>query len=241
MGFFKFDPHLHTAETSKCGRIPAAKLVDTYHARGYQGIAITDHLHETYISLLYCYDDWDTCVDRFMDGYRRAKARGDEIGLSVIFGIELRFLENDNDYLIYGADEQFLRAHPYLHRMGHQAFYDAFKDEVLIISAHPFRENNQVVYPDCVHGIELVNCHPDHANCNEQALLLAKQKPSLYRLCGSDTHRKGDEALGWVLFENPIHDSLDYKKAVESRRYTLGCLKESDQAIIQEAQAHFQA
>ena len=55
--YSKFDLHVHTAETSKCGTISAPKLVDTYKANGYDGIVITDHLHETYISLQNCRDD----------------------------------------------------------------------------------------------------------------------------------------------------------------------------------------
>ena len=43
-----------------------------------------------------------------------SKARGDELGLDVILGAELRFPENDNDYLVYGIDEAWLRANPYL-------------------------------------------------------------------------------------------------------------------------------
>ncbi|MDL2259237.1 transposase, partial [Eubacteriales bacterium OttesenSCG-928-K08] len=107
---FKFEPHTHTAETSKCGRIPACELVETHHALGFSSLAVTDHLHETYIQLLYCRDDWNTCVDRLLDGYRRAKARADELNMFLLMGIELRFVESDNDYLIYGADEDFLRA-----------------------------------------------------------------------------------------------------------------------------------
>ncbi len=154
---YQFDVHMHTAETSKCGRIPAADLVDRYKAAGYDGIIITDHLHQEYISLLYCYDDWDTCVDRFLDGYRRAKKRGDEVGIQVLLAAELRFAENDNDYLVYGIDEAWLRAHPYPFRMGPVEFFQRFQDDLLIVQAHPFRDGNRFVRLDCVHGLEVVN------------------------------------------------------------------------------------
>lgn len=236
---FKIETHMHTAETSKCGCIPAEKLVALYMALGYQGIVITDHLHAEYIDLLYCRDDWDTCVDRYLDGYRRAKAHGDRLGLDVALGCELRFTENDNDYLVYGIDEAFLRAHPYPFRMGPEAFWDRFNQEVLIIQAHPCRAGNTFVRTDCVHGIEIVNGHLEHENYNERALELCKRRPSLFRMAGSDTHRKGGAGQCWATFAKPIRDSFDYADAVRSGDYTLGSIQPAGQAVLREADAFF--
>ena len=236
---FKIEGHTHTAETSKCGRIPAAQLVDMYHSLGYNGLAITDHLHEEYTSLLYCRDDWDTCVDRFLDGYKLAKKRGDELGMSVIFGAELRFQENENDYLIFGIDEAFLRDNPYLFRLGLEGFYNKFHNDVLILQAHPFRENNPFVDPNFIHGAEIVNCHPDHKNYNANALAMCKENPGLYRICGSDAHRRPHVGRSFVLFDQPVNDSYEYKAAVESGCFSLHCFEEEDQAILREAEEYF--
>ncbi|MDL2235685.1 PHP domain-containing protein [Christensenellaceae bacterium OttesenSCG-928-L17] len=239
MGVFRFEPHTHTGETSKCGRIPARELVDLYKKMGFSGIAITDHLHESYIDYLYCFDDWNTCVDRFLDGYRRAKTRGDEVGLSVTLGMELRFLENDNDYLVYGIDEAWLRAHPYPYRMGPEAFFQTFGAELLIIHAHPFRAGNTFVRANCVHGIEVVNTHPEHPNFNERALALSKEVPTLYRLAGSDTHRKGQEGKAWVEFDRAIVSSKEYRNAIVRGGYRLGCALEDGQAVIADMETYF--
>jgi len=232
--YYQYDVHLHTAETSKCGRIPAADLVDRYKAAGYDGIIITDHLHEDYVSLLYCYEDWNTCVDRFLDGYRRAKKRGNEVGLTVLLGAELRFPENDNDYLVYGIDEEWLRTHPYPFRLGPVEFFRRFQKELLIVHAHPFRDGNQFVRLDCVHGIEVVNTHPNHKNHNELALEAFHKYPHLYPLCGSDTHQKGQECASWVRLEQPIRDINDYIQTVRQGAYTLGCKGEEHSRILQE-------
>lgn len=233
---FRFDPHMHTAETSKCGRIHAVDLVNRYKEAGYDGIAITDHLHEEYISLLYCFDDWQTCVDRYLDGYRRAKEHGDKVGLEVILGAELRYGENGNDYLVYGIDEAWLRSTPYPFRMGPEAFFQRFGQELLIIQAHPFRDGNEFVRVNCVHGLEVVNSHPDHVNDNHKSLALYQQNPHLYRLCGSDSHRKGEDRLAWVDFPQRFSDSYGYKAAVEQGGYTLGTLIEADQEYIRQAE-----
>ena len=232
--FYQFDVHMHTAETSKCGRIPAADLVDRYKAAGYDGIIITDHLHEEYISLLYCYDDWDTCVDRFLDGYKRAKKRGDEVGVQVFLAAELRFAENDNDYLVYGIDEAWLRAHPYPFRMGPVEYFRRFQHDLLIVQAHPFRDGNRFIRWDCIHGLEVVNTHPDHENLNEASLEAFRHQSHLYPLCGSDTHRKGQECASWVLLEQPVRNIQDYIAAVRQGAYTLGCKNETDQKILEE-------
>jgi len=45
---YLYDTHIHTVETSPCGRIPAAETVDYYAAHGYSGLVITDHLHSEF-------------------------------------------------------------------------------------------------------------------------------------------------------------------------------------------------
>lgn len=229
----KFDMHVHTAETSKCGTVAAPDLVRVYQEHGYDGFVVTDHLHETYISLQNCRDDWQECVTRFLFGYKEAKRAGDEIGFNVAFGVELRFPENDSDYLLYGIDEEFLRSNPYLYRTDHASFFQKFGDQILIVHAHPYRDCDEVFY-DSVHGLEIVNCNPRQKNRNELALQLAKENPRLYRLCGSDAHRPGDEARAAVCFEEKICDSFDVMRAVRSGRYRLWC-PEFDSVIKESA------
>lgn len=50
------------------------------------------------------------------------KGGGEEYGLNVILGMELRFPENESDYLIYGIDEKWVYGHPWINRMDHQTF-----------------------------------------------------------------------------------------------------------------------
>ena len=105
MDGYLFDPHTHTAETSKCGHLPAAEVVDRYVRQGFSGLVVTDHLHPEYLSRIDTDHDWNKVMDHYLSGYRASKARGDELGFDVILGAELRFPENDNDYLVYGIDE----------------------------------------------------------------------------------------------------------------------------------------
>ena len=215
---FKYELHLHTKETSRCGHVWAADQVRTYKELGFAGICVTDHFHNTFFKSLDCADDWDACMDVYLRGYRAAKEAGDRLGLDVILGLELRFPENDSDYLVYGVDEAWLRANPWTTSMDHQSFYDRYRDEVLIIHAHPYRYCD-IVYYDCVHGLEIANCNPRHDSRNHLALELARANPHLIRTTGSDAHRPGDEGRGCVAFEERVRDSFEMKEALVSRRF----------------------
>lgn len=239
MSVYRYDPHVHTAETSSCGWMPASHVADLYHAHGFAGFAVTDHLHEAYIRSLECPNDWEKCMEHFLTGYRIAKARGDALGMHVLLGVEIRFPENDSDYLLYGLDEAFLMANPYLHRLGHEAFFSKYGDQLLIVHAHPYRNGNRVVFDACVHGVEVVNGNMRHRNDNALASALCARNGRLYRMCGSDTHRPGDEAHAWVDFSEPVSDSFAFKALVEKGAYRLG--SDYDPALIAAANAHLEA
>ena len=230
---YRYELHLHTSETSKCGHVPAADQIRTYHDLGYTGVCVTDHLHNAQIAYFDVAHDWNVIIDRYLAGYRAAKTAGDALGMDVIFGVELRFPENDSDYLIYGIDEQWLYDHPWITDMDHQSFFDRYRDEVLIIHAHPYRTND-IVYYDCVHGLEIANCNPRHDSRNDLALQLAKEHPHLYRTVGSDAHQIGDEGRAAILVESRIRDSYALKDVITSGRYRNWCpefdsiLKESE-------------
>ena len=210
---FKIDPHIHTAEVSQCGYLSAADVVGRYHALGYDGIVITDHLHDGYISSLDCKDDWNACVKHFLQGYEKAKAVGEQLGLQVMLGAEIRFLINDSDYLLYGIDEDFLYRTPYLYRLDPKEFFTRFGGDILIIQAHPFRNGNEILV-DCIHGVEVFNGNPRHDNRNEKALELCENHINMYPFYGSDTHRNGDEGRAQMLFHDAVTNSRELRNAV---------------------------
>jgi len=216
---YKFDPHTHTSETSGCSSLSAVRLVEGYHAAGFGGIAITDHLHRYFSSR---HDDWDTCVTNFLRGYKAAKAHGDKLGLDVILGAEMRFDTGGySDYLVYGLDEGFLRQNPYLYKLGLRKLFKRYGDELLIIQAHPYRENDSVDI-NHVHGVEVYNGNPRHNNRNRKTRKLCGAHPNLYPTSASDAHETEDIGSGWMEFDQPIVDSRRFKELVMRREYVLG-------------------
>ena len=231
---YKYELHLHTQETSRCGHVPAAEQVRIYHELGYTGVCITDHLHDGYYDPSLDDAGWHEAMEQHLKGYRAAKAAGDALGMDVILGAELRFPENNSDYLVYGIDEDWLFNNPHMCSLGHKAFYERYKDEVLIIHAHPFRDCDEVFW-DCVHGLEIVNCSPRHDSRNRLALELANEHPHLFRTVGSDAHRPGDQGHSAILTEKRIPDSFALKEVITSGQYRLWCPAYKE--IIQESEA----
>ncbi len=216
-----YDTHIHTIETSPCGKLPAADTVDWYAAHGYTGLIITDHLHQQFLDQADTDHDWDLVTDRYLAGYNAAFQRGKEIGFTVILGAEMRFTDNDNDYLVYGIDESWLRSHPYVICQSVKDFFRKYHDEVLIIQAHPFRDGNKVVFEDSIHGIELINTNQRHNNYPDLALELSRKHPEYFRQAGSDMHRAEDRCLAGIETDQLVHDSFGYADLIRSGNYRL--------------------
>jgi len=212
---YRFEIHCHTAESSSCGRVKAERLVELYLRAGYDGVVITDHLNPDNPRKLLENEGipltFEHQVERLLRGYKLARAAaGDK--LVVLHGMELRFARDPNDYLVYGMTEELLLAHPDVVEWGIQKF-SAFAKEhgLLVIQAHPFRNNMRVIDPKWVDMIEVHNGHPRHQSRNELALLWARMhgKPGS---SGSDFHEEGDEARGGVILPRrpeTIHEFIE--------------------------------
>ncbi|MBC7765000.1 MAG: PHP domain-containing protein, partial [Hyphomonadaceae bacterium] len=113
---FKMDMHIHTSQSSPCGNIPAEQIVKSYKEQGYDGLVITDHYYDGFFNRLGDIP-WTQKVERFLRGYNVAKTEGDRIGLAVFLGMEIRFEDGYNDYLVYGLEQEFLLNHPELYKL----------------------------------------------------------------------------------------------------------------------------
>lgn len=231
---YAYELHLHTAESSRCGHVPAAEQVRVYKALGYAGVCVTDHLHDGYYEPSLDGAGWREAMERYLRGYRAAKAAGDALGMDVILGAELRFPENTRDYLVFGIDEDWLMQNPHMCHLNQRQFFDRFGSEVLIVHAHPFRDNDEVDW-GAVHGLEIVNTCPRHDSRNDRALALCQAHPELFPTVGSDAHRDGDQGRSAMLFETRITDSFAMMDALRARTYRLRCPSRED--IIAESEA----
>lgn len=215
---FLFDTHVHTDESSGCGKVTAADVVERYLSLGYDGICITDHMNKDN-SAKYA-DTYDRQAEAFLKGYRNAReAAGDR--LKVILGMEIRFLDNGNDYLVFGFDEKFV-CDNVLNMFKNIREFRPFADEngLVIYQAHPFRGGMRIINPKYLDGIEVYNGHGGHNSANDIAYMWA-QKFNLKMSSGSDFHYETGMTPGGILFDNMPDDSYDVAKMLKNGEYNL--------------------
>lgn len=215
LDYYLYDPHVHTSEVSFCGQLKACEMVRLYKAAGYQGIVITDHYFNGYIDSLPS-DNWKDKMDAYLSGYRSAKKAGDEKGLDILLGMELRFDEGPEDYLVYGFDEDFLFNNPYLNKLGLKSFKQLIKGTgILIFQAHPFRLWLKPAPAELLDGVEVYNGNPRHNSGNDKAYAYAAEN-GLYMLAGSDAHQPQDVGLSGIAVPRRLTDSSCLTSAVTS-------------------------
>ena len=210
---FTIDTHVHTQESSSCGREPAADMVAIYADAGYDAIVTCDHYFDGFFHKRPDLD-WAGRVDEYLAGYRAAREAGEKSGLKVFLGVELRLLDSQNDYLVFGLDEDFLYMNPKLYRLPMWEAYDLLDQAgALLIHAHPFRPKMTRVSPSMLHGVEVLNGHPNHPSDNPQALQWARET-GLLMTGGSDAHFREGAAVASMLFDREIADGTDLAQAL---------------------------
>jgi predicted metal-dependent phosphoesterase TrpH len=217
MNLYKYDTHVHTSETSPCGGIEGKKLVQLYKNAGYRGLVITDHYFNQYFDSLND-GSWEEKIESYLKGYKAALDEGRKLGLNIILGMEIRFEENDNDYLVYGIDEAFLIENKELYKLGLEKFKKlAESNDLLIYQAHPFRSWIVPVDTKYLDGVEVFNGNPRQESANPLALSYANSN-KLKMISGSDFHQIEDLALGGIVIPEAPENSLEFVKLLNSNK-----------------------
>ena len=213
---FLWELHAHTLPVSRCSEVSPKDCAAAYAALSYDGLVITNHFEP---SLLDRFQSAEECAAWYMEDFIRAREEGARLGLRVLLGMEIRFTENQNDYLVYGIDRRFVeRAFSFLDQ-GLHAFYQAVHQEnMLVLQAHPFRDGMVRAEIRDLDGIEAFNMHPNHNSRVAVASRYAKERDLLIT-AGTDFHHLGHQGLGGVLFpENPKNET-DLVRLLRKRDY----------------------
>ena len=220
---YKIEPHLHTCHVSPCGHMTAEQLTEAYAAAGYSGIAVTDH-YSRYVFQKNGVDITDPsvdAVDRFLTGFRLMQEEGAKRGLTIYKGAELRFDECDNDYLLYGWDDELLADPDKIFRMGIAGFSKLAREAgALLIQAHPYRHGCTPAIACYLDGIEVINANPRHDSRNELAKAYAEEF-GLIATAGSDCHRPPDVGLAGICTEKLPADSKELAQLIRSGEYQI--------------------
>lgn len=218
---FYTELHAHTSEVSPCAHQTAEQVADRYISEGYSTVVVTNHYCDYVMDRLD--DSWDARFEHYVSAYRKMKSYAQD-RLTVLLGMELRFVENMNDYLIFGADEEFIYSHPNLHLMSLKSFRPlADEHGLLIVQAHPFRNGMTIMPPDQIHGIEVFNGHAGHDSRNNLALEWCRRYGKI-PTSGSDFHADTSYVSGGIITNDKILSMQQLTELLRGGKgYTLRC------------------
>ena len=210
---YKIETHLHTRPVSFCAYLPPEEMVELHHKSGYDTIFVSDHFAINHFSRLGDIS-WQEKVQMLYNSYLRAKKRGEELGMTVLFSPELTL--KNNHYLLYNVDLDFLNSREDFFFLTIEEFHRyATEWGVSIIQAHPLRDGKCTPCPEFVIGYEVINSNPRHENFNDNVIALANEH-GLLITAGSDAHRIEDVDGAAVLSPFEIKSANDYLALLRS-------------------------
>ena len=212
---YKTELHCHTLPVSGCSKIYAPEMVQLYKALGVDTIVLTNHYHPE-ITTRFTKEE---AVERYLQAFRELKECAEAEGMAAIFGMEVRFAENFNDYLVYGLSEaDTAPIFDYL-QSNLESFYKAFKRESnLIYQAHPFRDSMTLADPQYLDGIEAFNMYP-RANSRVSLARAYAQEKGMRIIGGSDCHVQGHEGCCLLRTKQRIESSEELVSVLKSGDY----------------------
>jgi len=215
----RIELHAHTSPASTCGRATPEEMIGAYHAVGYDAVHVTNHFQ-------YRTDGTgkNEYIDRFLDDYYKAEEEGNQLGMRVYLGAEIRFTENVNDYLVFGVDRNLLEEIYDLLPFGIQNFRKNFSmPKSLFVQAHPRRDGMEEVDPSLLDGVEIFNMHPNHNSRNGLTSTIVKAQGYSIVTAGSDFHHpgKGHEGLAALRSAFLPKDSFELASLIKEGAYLL--------------------
>jgi len=232
----RLETHIHTKEVSSCSQCSAAEAVSRCVRLGYGGMVLTDHF-SPYAHAKMRKIFWQDRITFFLKGYKAAREAAPE-GFAVLLGMEVRLLGANNDYLVYGVDEAFLRRYEAFDFQGLAKFSKLAHDNgLMVFQAHPLRFGSTIMKPQLLDGIEAYNGNANHESHNAIALAWA-ETCGLLAISGSDWHGPesgANAALGGIELREPVQDNEGFMRALRDREFAL--IKQEQPAEKQQAVA----
>lgn len=224
--WYRYDLHVHTYEGSACGRSMAADLADFYKEKGYDGIVISDHFWRgnTRVDRDLPWEEW---LAEFHKGYENAKARGDEIGLTVFYAWEYSY--QGNDFLTFGLDNDWLLENPDVVRVELPDYLKLVREAGgFVIHAHPFFQAPYIpmirLLPNDVDAVEVVNA-PKGPFVNARAKEYA-QAYDLIETGGSDCHSVNWKQLSGVELPHTVRSMQELIESLKKREHRVFLVEE---------------
>ncbi len=214
---YKLETHCHSNPASGCSEFKAEEVVRRYKAQNFSGIVLTNHF--------YACDKFrqnrKEYLEMWLDDYHKAAEEGKKTGFKVYLGMEIRFvLQNNNDFLVYGIDENdVVKAMDYF-ESDMETFYKNFKNEKnVILQAHPKRDGCTPENAEFLDGYEVFNMHPKHNQRLPEAKLLLDRKKGLLVCGGTDFHHPGHEGIMATCVKEMPKNSFELAEIIKKQDF----------------------
>lgn len=208
--------HAHTNPVSRCSDISPEKMVEIYEKTNCTSLVLTNHFDPYWLGF-----SKKEAVKQYLDAYEETKKYAEKNKkINIILGMEIRFTENHNDYLVYGIDEKFVEdSYDYLDGTI-EKFYKSMKNENnVILQAHPFRDGMVLADKKFIDGIESFNMHPGHNSRLALACKYLNENKDFYTCGGSDFHHLGQQNTISLVSTFLPKNSFDMAKIIKSNDY----------------------
>lgn len=205
---YRIELHAHTSPASGCSSVKPERMAQVHKEMGYDAVVITNH----------CSAESEGWIETYLDNYNRTKAEGDKLGVTVILGME--YNAGDQDYLVYGIDEDFVKKSMTRKATPYADFYKEMKNEHnVFLCAHPFRKPWRDLGDEYLDGIEVFNMHPGHNSRVSIAARYAKLHNMPIITCGSDFHDEPNNGMICMRTKTLPKDSYELADILKSRDY----------------------
>ncbi len=217
---FKTELHCHSKSISECASVSNEEIIQKYTEAGYTTLVLANHFNSSTQRFHKCENSYGDFVTKYIKGYQDLKNDA-EGKLEILLGMELRFDENVNDYLVFGVTEEFLRSNENIFSMNPESFSKLARENgLLFVQAHPFRNSMTVVQPYLLDGVEVYNGHKGHDSRNEIAEAWA-DKYGLIKTSGTDFHYNHVPANAGILTEEKITSINQLVDTLRAGKYSL--------------------
>ncbi len=217
---YKTELHCHTRDASPCSNMSAEETVERYLEYGYTTLVVTNHFCA--FATMDTKSEWLAHCEKTFRAYDNlVSASGGR--LNILLGMEARFVQNSNDYLVYGGfDREFLESYGgELLKLGVDRFADLIHSRGGFISqAHPFRYHQTVTVPGRLDGIEVFNGHFKHDSHNDLAEAWAERYGKI-KTSGTDHHDHDHYPDGGILTDEPVTSIEQLISTLRSGKYEL--------------------
>ncbi len=215
---YRIELHAHSNPCSDCSRLSPVEIIQRLKEGNYDAVVITNH---------FCYDhgaylNTPDPIETYMKAFYECRDAGEKAGIRVLLGAEYRFLESNNDYLVFGIDEAFLRDTVLRSDLSLESFYKEFhSDDILIIQAHPCRIDGGgfPANPEFLDGMEIMNMHNKHISGNGSAAKYASENNIPVLTVGTDVHVCEHVGLSALKTKVLPKDEKELVKVLRSRDY----------------------